>query len=284
MPWPIPDSEARDLVDLRRQFDLERGLAAALWDAPAEDRPRLYARIYDRLFAEFPHLARAEPVSRSREVALQASALGPFLDLGATVLEVGAGDGALAAHLAPTVGRYVAVEASREAISDLRPQPNLVVLTSGEIDLPLEESSIDLAYSCHFVEHLHPEDARRHAAEMRRVLSPGGHYVVVTPNRLWGPHDVSRFFSDRPAGLHLREYGFGDLARLLRDAGFVRVFALRGIGRPPEASSVLPLACVEAVLGALPFRARRAILTRLLGARSAPPFRPLEQVVLAARA
>jgi hypothetical protein len=113
---------------------------------------------------------------------------------------------------------------------------------------------------------------------MRRVLRPGAPYVCVTPNRLLGPHDVSRHFSDVPRGLHLAEYGHRELARALRAAGFRRVRVLRGLGRPATPWPLLPYAAAEALLALLPARPRR----RLLGAGRTAPFRRLEQVKLAA--
>jgi hypothetical protein len=47
----------------------------------------------------------------------------------------------------------------------------------------------------------------------------------LTPNRLTGPADISRHFDDVPTGFHLREYTVGEVASLMRAAGFERVRA-----------------------------------------------------------
>jgi hypothetical protein len=117
---------------------------------------------------------------------------------------------------------------------------------------------------------------------MHRILRPGGHYLVVTPNRIYGPHDVSRYFADEAQGLHLREYTHADLARLLRRAGFQGVKRLRGIGVRPEERHVWPAALAEAAAGVLPTGLRRHLLDRYARG-TPPPFRPLEQVMLVAR-
>ncbi len=194
---------------------------------------------------------------------------------------MGSGDCALALHLAGRLRRVTVVEASREIVAGLELPENFRLVEASGAACALPDRSADLAFSCHFVEHLHPEDAREHAAEMRRILRPGGRYVVVTPNRIYGPHDVSRYFADEALGLHLREYTHGELAGLLRAAGFRRVSRLRGIGRAPEERPVLPAAVAEAAVDHLPVGLRRSLLARWSRGTS-PPFRPLEQVMLVA--
>lgn len=280
MPWPVPPTETRSREALRRHYEIETALADRLRRAAADERPALYGEVYDELFRRVTDLPKPDPEGRRREVALQARAVEPFLTRDSVFLEVGAGDGALAFHVAARARRVIAVEASGETAPQGRPEGFELVL-SGSLELPLDDAGVDLAYSCHFLEHLHPDDAPVHAAEVRRVLRPGGRYLCVTPNRLWGPHDVSRYFDDAPAGLHLREYTHGELARMLRRAGFRRVAALR-LGRTPRPAAVTPYAALEGVLGLLPPGGRRRLLPLVL--RGRPPFRPLEQVKVVATA
>lgn len=284
MPLPIPPTEPRGPAALRRHYEIERELAGRLRRAAKEERRRLYGEIYDDLFrrvADLPRLAD-DPATQRRVVELQARALEPFLRPDTVFLEVGAGDGALALHVAATARRVYAVEASAAAVAGLEPPENFELVLAGATDLGLDVASVDVAYSCHFLEHLHPEDALDHAAEVRRVLRPGGVYLCVTPNRLWGPHDVSRYFDDVPAGLHLREYTHAELARLLRRAGFRRAAVLRGVGSAPRPTPVWPYAALEGALGLLPVAPRRRLMAFALG-RGEPPFRPLEQVKVVAR-
>lgn len=284
MPWPVPSTEERSARELRHQYEIEKALALELRRARPTERGRLYGRIYDRLFRQFPRLVRsADTESRLREVRMQARALAPLLRRNTVLLEIGAGDCALALHLADQVGHVHAIEASTEAVGYLEAPDNLHLVVSGETRTGLAEASIDVAYSCHYLEHLHPDDVGDHAHEMRRVLRPEGCYVCVTPHRLWGPHDISRYFDEEPLGLHLREYGFDDLIGLLRGAGFRRFAALKGVGRTPGMVAPAPYLALESVLDSLPRSLRRWLLVRILGARSREPFRVLEQVALVAR-
>lgn len=270
---------------LRRQLEVERELARRLWAASKEERRRLYGAVYDELFRRLPdqpQLAqKADPAARAELVRLQTALLEPFLPGVRTFLEIGAGDGSLVRSLAPRIERVYAIEASKTIVAGEPVPPNLEVLpASGErIDLP--DGTVDLAFSSHFVEHLHPDDLAGHLAEMGRLLRPGTPYICVTPNRLYGPHDVSGYFSDVLQGLHLAEYTHGSLGRALATAGFRRVRVLRGIGRPPTAWPLTPYALLEGLLDFLPPAVRRR-LGRVLPGGGAPPFRALEQVKLVA--
>ncbi len=280
MPVPVPPTERQTRAQLRRHYEIEKALADRLRGASKEDRPNLYPQVYDELFRRVPELRPPATGRQADEhaVMLQAQALVPFLLPTSVFLEVGAGDCALALHLARIARRVYAVDASSEITAGLEQPANFELIPSGATALALADRSVDLAYSCHFLEHLHPDDAFDHATEVRRVLRDGGHYVCVTPNRLWGPHDVSRYFDDVPTGLHLREYTHGDLARLLRHAGFRRVDVLRGVGRPPRRAGIWPYRVVEGLFGLLPPAPRRWLMARTLGRLGQAPFRPLEQV------
>jgi SAM-dependent methyltransferase len=270
---------------LREQYEVEKELAARLKAASKAERRGLYSRVYDELFrrlGDHPQLEHAaDPEARRHEVALQAQLLEPYLSRDVSFLEVGAGDCALALDIAGRVRQVTAVDASSEITQGTGTPANFRMVLADGPPLPLDDGAIDLAYSCHFIEHLHPEDALDHARDVRRVLSAGGRYVCVTPNRLLGPHDVSKHFDAVATGLHLCEYTFGDLARLLRRAGFRSVRALAGIGVGPTPKSLWLYRLAETALGRLPRRVRLSLLERL-APEASEPFRPLEQVVVAA--
>lgn len=285
MPVPVPEHETRSLEQLRAQYEVEKELARRLLEAPAERRQRLYSEVYEELLRRVPHLPqlahKKDPESEAGLVRLQTHLLSPFLGESVTFLEVGSGSSALALSLANRVNRVLVVEASETITAGLATPDNfeLVIASSPPYDLP--PSSVDLAFSCHFIEHLHPDDALSHAREMFRLVKPGGGYVCVTPNRLHGPHDVAKYFSDRTEGLHLREYTHQELGGLFRRAGFSRVRVLQGIDRAPDIRSPLSTSIQEAFLGILPLALRRQALAFLARQRSdPPPFRHLEQVML----
>ncbi len=94
-------------------------------------------------------------------------------------------------------------------------------LEGDAISLRFPDGSFDAAYSHQMIEHLHPDDIVQHFQEIHRVLRINGFYYFTTPNRYWGPFDISRVFRCRKAeGMHLREYSYSDISRLLADSGF----------------------------------------------------------------
>lgn len=283
MPVAVPAHEHRSIEQLREQYDVERELAARLRGAAKPERRRLYAAIYEELARRVPEQPalthKHDAQARLHEVELQTRLLESFFGPGTTFLEIGAGDAALAVHLARRVNRVFAVEPCAEMWRGIEAPQNLTMLDQDVPPLALAAGSVNLAFSCHFIEHLHPDDAGDHVREMHRVLAPGGHYVCVTPNRLWGPHDVSRYFADGTAsGLHLKEYDHAELAALFDRAGFRRVAVLRGIGRPPGRWPTAPYRLASMLLRRLGAPWRRRLLS--LVSRACEPFRALEQVVL----
>ena len=285
MPYPVPPHETRSMEQLREQFIVERELAERLLRASRAERRTLYSAVYDEFFRRLPHLPqhalKEDSKARQELVTLQATLLEPFLAPETIFVEIGSGDCSLALHLASRVHRVTVVEASTEITAGLQLPSNLSLKIAQAPPYGVAAESVDLAFSCHFIEHLHPEDALEHLEEVHRILRPGGLYVCVTPNRIYGPHDISRYFVDRPQGLHLREYTHGTLARLLRQAGFRGPARLAGIARPGERRPLLPATVFERLAWALPARLRRPILAAFSGRRQ-PPFRPLEQVVVVA--
>ena len=269
--------EDPDLVRRRRNFEVERELAERLLEAPAERRQALYPEVYGELFGrvEIPGYDEAQ----RDQVPLLLRLLGPFLTPETRFLEIGAGSCDLSLALADRLPRVWAVDAVAPPLPRGPVPEAFAFVRSERVRDEVPEAGVDLALSCHFVEHLHPDDLRRHFAEVLALLAPGGRYVVVTPNRIYGPHDASHGFSDRAAGLHLREWRHGDLARELRRAGFDGVRAFGRIGSPPRRIGLRAIAVVEAVVDALPGGWRRAVVA--LAPRQAP-FRPLEQVKLVA--
>lgn len=265
----------------RERYELERTLAARLRSASRDERRSLYGEVYEELRSrgglDVPPSPEDEASERIRLVSIL---LGPYLRRDAVVLELGAGDGAVARALASRVACVYAVEAAPPEVA-APPPANFHALVGDAASISLPDASIDVAFSIHFIEHLHPDDAVEHSGEVHRMLRPGGVYVCVTPNRLHGPHDVSRGFDEVASGLHLVEYTYGEIADLLGRGGFSRIEALRGIGRPPVRRSLLPLRIAEAWLLALPPAWRRRTLS-LLSRGTLAPFRPLEQVVVVA--
>lgn len=260
----------QSLEQLREHYEIERVLAARLRDATDKsERRALYGVVYrerSELIPHHPLVAQARDAdARAVAVAPQVRLLSRFVDRDSRFCEVGAGDGAVARAVGPSVRSAVAFDVTDALALPDDEAAHFSFRVFDGFELPLASDSIDVAYSNDVVEHLHPEDVRDHARSVLAVLRRGGVYVCVTPNRLSGPHDVSRSFSETAEGFHLHEYTVTELSRLLREVGFSRVKFLLTVGGH-RLSPRLPTAAVtwvEAALAVLPRALRRPLATGL---------------------
>ena len=246
-------------------YTIERELAARLRAAPANERARVYGEVYDELFRrvpDHPQLA-IDPAQRDREVSQKLRFVSRFLDHRSCLMEIGAGDCAFSLRAAPMIRRGIVVDVSQVIVSASQGMPNLEVVISDGTSLPVEPGSVDVAYSDQLMEHLHPDDALLQLTNVVRVVRPGGVYICITPNRVSGPHDISRIRDKVATGLHLREYTGREIREIFLSAGFRRIdFYAGGRGRYMRIPTALALSA-EVAFERLPMVVRRGKIPAL---------------------
>jgi SAM-dependent methyltransferase len=271
--------ESRSLERLRRHYELEKAFAARLRAAPREQRLHMLTAMYEELFRQIPDHPRLTrkhaPQASRRAVMEQMQLMRRFLRPGITYLEIGAGDCAFAFEVAKSVRRVYAVDVDAVLSRNAQRPANFQLFISDGVSVPVPAGSVDLAYSNQLMEHLHPEDAREQLRNIFAAIAPGGAYVCVTPNRLNGPHDISRHFAAQAEGFHLKEYTVTELEELFLAAGFRRVAAYARTRNLCLRVPVGLITALEALLHRLPARQRRAIADRW-------PLRPLLSAALVA--
>ena len=185
-------------------------------------------------------VARGKPARYGQEILARRCRL--TLSLvpldGKTVLDFGCGNGAQTLALAGARRRFVAVDIDLDDLSTLRN-------SSGEASgispvqydgtrLPLADASVDAAVSYEVLEHVRDEAVA--LDEVRRVLKPGGDFVLTVPNKWWifETHGASLpllpwnrvpFFSWLPGPIHrrfahARIYRRKEIVHLVRAHGF----------------------------------------------------------------
>jgi SAM-dependent methyltransferase len=251
---------------IREHYEIEKALADRLRHASRAERAGLYAEVYNELFRSVPHhpqlTRKKDGKARAAALALQLDYIRPFLGLDVRFLEIGAGDCGLAGAAAKFVKSSCALEVAREiALGSARP-PNMETRLFDGVNIPLPDNSIHVAYSNQLVEHLHPEDALDHMKSVFRVMAPGGRYVCITPNRLYGPHDISRHFDKTATGLHLKEYTVGELNTIMRQAGFSRRRIIFNLNASFKLLSASWTAFLETCIKGTPGFIRKRILAR----------------------
>jgi SAM-dependent methyltransferase len=263
---------ARSALRVREHYEVEKALATRLRGASREERRALYPALYDELFRrvlDHPMLhTQRTPENVARAVAYHIDTLRPFINARTTFLEIGAGDCSLSIALAAQVKQLYAIDVSAEITSQLALPANFQLRISDGTSIPVPAGSVDVAFSNQLMEHLHPDDALEQLRQIFAALAPGGRYLCVTPNRLNGPHDVSRGFDATATGLHLHEYTVRELVGIMKEAGFRRV---QTYFRPRHICTAAgPVIAVEAALGCLPPTLRRTVastgpLRKILG-------------------
>ncbi|HEV2446831.1 MAG TPA: methyltransferase domain-containing protein [Candidatus Sulfopaludibacter sp.] len=133
---------------------------------------------------------------------------------GKRVLDAGCGAGYGSAEIACVGQSVIGVDVAAEAVEFAREHyrmPNLEFVEASCTALPYGDGSFDLVTAFEVIEHL--ENWREFLQEARRVLAPGGQFIVSTPNKLY--YTQSR--GEKGANpFHVHEFGFAEFSAELR--------------------------------------------------------------------
>jgi 2-polyprenyl-3-methyl-5-hydroxy-6-metoxy-1,4-benzoquinol methylase len=152
------------------------------------------------------------------------------------VLDLGCGEGQIAAALADLGARVTGVDVSQVALERARAaHPELdFTAPSPQGTLPFPDAAFDVIVCLHVLQHV--ADTQRFLSEARRVLLPAGHLAVAVPwhgllkNLVVALRSFERHYD--PLEPVLRFYTRRSLAGLLRDFGFDEVRTRPAGGRP----------------------------------------------------
>ncbi len=100
----------------------------------------------------------------------------------ASILEIAPGPGRVTRDIRPT-GRLVCLEFNEGMIAQGKAAcgDKAVWIQGNAFELPFQDE-FDLVYSFRFVRHFHQADRERLYAQIRRVLKPGGYFVMDAVN------------------------------------------------------------------------------------------------------
>ncbi|TGD84840.1 class I SAM-dependent methyltransferase [Mycolicibacterium sp. CH28] len=151
---------------------------------------------------------------------------------GRDVLEAGCGEGYGADLIASVARQVIAVDYDAAAVAHVRARyPRVQVVAGNLASLPLPDASVDVVVNFQVIEHLW--DQPQFVAECLRVLRPGGHLLMSTPNRItFSPGQ------DTPVNpFHTRELNARELAELLTDGGFA-IDGMYGVFHGPRLTAM----------------------------------------------
>ncbi len=211
-----------EMARLRCQYEWQRESAKRILSAPQGEREVIAARCYEDYFASFPPAiiddCNRMGSSRNRDLFLR-----ELISRRTRILEVGCGFGTTLASLDDGEKVLHGIDVVPQNYSEkAKAHPSIHFERLGAVNFDFSEEPFDAIYSIDVLEHLHPGDSPAHFLSVFRSLVPHGCYIVMTPNAMTGPHDLSRFFDCKARGFHLKEYRYAEVVSLGRSAGFCR--------------------------------------------------------------
>lgn len=259
---PLPAN--RTFEQVQHHYLIEKAIAERLKIANREERRHIYATMYDELFREVPDHSRL--TRRADEQLTRAANLGKlalvrdYLTPRTVFVEFAPGDCRFALEVAHYVKAVYAVDISNQRGPILLTPENftLIIYDGYHLD-SIPSGCADLVFSDQLIEHLHPEDTRLHFEMVYQLLKPGGKYVFRTPQALTGPHDVSKYFSEKPQGFHLKEWTYREFQPMLKELNFSGFQAIRQAGTRPWHLPYLYFQAFELILAPLSRRYRRLL-------------------------
>ncbi|MCC6364566.1 MAG: methyltransferase domain-containing protein [Bryobacterales bacterium] len=129
------------------------------------------------------------------------------------VLDLACGAGYGSAELAAVARAVTGIDVSSDAVTYAKEHyslPNLTFQCASADAIPHPDQSYDLIVAFEVIEHL--ESARALLSEARRLLAPGGQFIVSTPNRLY--YQETRRLSG-PNPFHVHEFEFEEFRSML---------------------------------------------------------------------
>jgi len=205
----------------RQERILEKEIASSILASSSNQRGYAYHNGYEKLHYYLQSLSKDERiyagVDLSKELWKQ-TFFGRLMKTKKKILEVGCGEGFLSIALSRMGNQVVGTDISERCVAVANSNKvkfaardvNFVLMNALSLDFP--DRAFDWVVSVDLIEHLHPQDVRIHLMEVNRLLQPQGRYLIVTPNASMGSHAGS---------LHLKEYNFEELEKLLYSTGFM---------------------------------------------------------------
>lgn len=166
-------------------------------------------------------LSKALAVSAGRRADAAFSAFFLPVQRGGRLLDVGAGSGLAVMRLRALGWNAEGIDVDPAAVRSA--QSAGVPVRLGELaSHAFTDSTFDAVTMSHVIEHVH--DPRALVAETLRVLRPGGHVAIVTPNAdSWLHRRYGEYWLGLDPPRHLQLFTRDSLDRLMRDVGFDQV-------------------------------------------------------------
>ena len=156
----------------------------------------------------------------------------------ATVVEIGAGYCEFINNI--RARRKIAVDLNPDTRRHAGPEVEVILSSTSRI-ATLDDGVADVVFASNFLEHLTREDILATLREVRRVLAPGGRFLILQPNIRYCKEDYWQFFD------HITPLCERSLTEALETTGFTVPYVLGRFlpfttqGRLPNSIALLKL-------------------------------------------
>lgn len=135
----------------------------------------------------------------------------------ATVVEIGAGYCEFINQI--LAGRKIAVDLNPDTRLHAGPDVTVVTSSTSRVEA-LADGTADIVFASNFLEHLSRDDILATLREVRRLLKPGGRFLILQPNIRYCKEDYWQFFD------HITPLCERSLTEALETTGFEVVYCL----------------------------------------------------------
>jgi SAM-dependent methyltransferase len=211
--------------NLVKAFEVEREFHSRIIE---ERDPAVRERLYFETYEKVHQLhKKTDSYDTSSDIARKAKLVKLFRKelQGKSILDVGCGNGAFLLSIDTNLqhDRLVGIDISPTILP--QQHQNVEFLQGNIINFKMDYK-FDVVFSGNVMEHIAAADISTHLQSIKNALVQGGTFIILMPNRLFGPHDVTRIIDDthtnqvRALGGHLTETTYTDVISVLKREGF----------------------------------------------------------------
>lgn len=142
-----------------------------------------------------------------------------------SVIDFGCGEGLFLKNIQKNIPHKKLVGVDVFIPNTLKDNQKIKFVSSSIITFRSNEK-FDVAFSDNVLEHISILDYSSHFQSVFNSLKPGGKFIIIIPNKLFGPSDITRILDNSSSGKtlakggHLNESTYTEMNYLLSKAGF----------------------------------------------------------------
>lgn len=187
-----------------------------------QKRKALYQEVYHKVHPiyEKGRFRKIEGSTADRKVMVFKKEL-----QGKSIIDLGCGKGEFLRSIATNIEHKELVGVDIDAPELALNHQNIRFISADIIDFNFDKK-FDIVFSDNVFEHIALPDIPSHITSIKKVMNYEGKLIIIMPNRLFGPHDVTRIidcsYSNKISaqGTHLNESTYSEMITILKKSGF----------------------------------------------------------------